>query len=88
MSRCAKGQRNGPCGGSRNGRCEVDENKPCVWTLAYQRFSAADKLDDMRKQYIPPADNALDHTSGWANFFLGRDHAEKMSKAEKQQDSD
>jgi len=86
MSRCAKGQRNGPCGGSRNGRCEVDENKPCVWTLAYQRFAAAGKLDDMRKQYIPPADNALDHTSGWANFFLGRDHAEKMSKAQTQEE--
>ena len=26
MSRCAKGQRNGPCGGSRDARCEVDED--------------------------------------------------------------
>lgn len=86
MSRCAKSQRNGPCGGSRNGRCEVDDDKPCVWTLAYQRFSAAGKLDNMRTQYIPPADNALERTSGWANFFLGRDHAPKMSRPDTQQD--
>jgi len=83
MSRCAKNQRNGPCGGSRDGRCEVDVNKPCVRTLAFQRFSAAGKLETMRTQYVPPADNALDHTSGWANFFLGRDHAAKMKPAEK-----
>jgi len=80
MSRCPKSQRNGPCGGSMNGRCEVDNDKPCVWTLAYQRFSAAGKLDDMRSQYIPPADNGLERTSGWANFFLARDHAAKMNK--------
>jgi len=78
MSRCAKGQRNGPCGGSRDSRCEVDADKPCVWTLVYQRFSAAGKLDDLRTQYVPAADNALERTSGWANFFLGRDHAAKM----------
>lgn len=78
MSRCAKGQRNGPCGGSRAGRCEVDEDKPCVWTLAFERYRSAGKLDTMRTQYVPPADAALDHTSGWANFFLGRDHAAKM----------
>jgi len=83
MSRCAKGQRNGPCGGSRDGRCEVDADKPCVWTLVYQRFSAAGKLDEMRTQYVPAADNALERTSGWANFFLGRDHAAKMKPKSK-----
>ncbi|MBN2288315.1 MAG: methylenetetrahydrofolate reductase C-terminal domain-containing protein, partial [Candidatus Glassbacteria bacterium] len=29
-SQCAKFQRNGPCGGSRNGICEL-EDRPCVW---------------------------------------------------------
>ena len=42
----------------------------------------------MRTQYVPPADNALDHTSGWANFFLARDHATKMSPAAPAEQSD
>jgi len=78
VSRCAKNQRNGACGGSRNARCEVDEAKPCVWTLAYRRFGAMGKLDEMRTTYVPPVDNALERTSGWGNYFLGRDHAARM----------
>jgi methylenetetrahydrofolate reductase (NADPH) len=77
MSRCAKNQRNGPCGGSRDGRCEVDQAKRCVWTTAYERCAATGKLDSMRTAYVPPVDNSLARTSGWANFFLARDHAAK-----------
>ena len=29
-SQCAKNQRNGPCGGTRQGFCEVG-NKECIW---------------------------------------------------------
>ena len=35
-SHCSKNQRNGPCGGSRDGDCEVP-GKPCVWARAYER---------------------------------------------------
>ena len=34
---CPKQLRNGPCGGSLNGECEVP-GKPCVWTEAYRRL--------------------------------------------------
>lgn len=45
VARCAKGLLNGPCGGTNNGKCEVDSEKDCVWTLIYQRLAAQDRLD-------------------------------------------
>ena len=38
ITRCPKGQVNGPCGGTDQGKCEVDSEQDCVWTLIYQRF--------------------------------------------------
>jgi len=37
-SQCAKNQRNGPCGGTRQGRCEVDGYGDCIWLRAYERL--------------------------------------------------
>jgi ferredoxin len=37
ITRCAKRQLNGPCGGSRNGKCEVSETTDCAWQLMYDR---------------------------------------------------
>jgi electron transport complex protein RnfC len=34
---CAKGLLNGPCGGARDGKCEVDSNIDCAWTKIYER---------------------------------------------------
>ncbi len=36
-SQCAKNQRNGPCGGTRDGKCEVAEFE-CIWARAYDRL--------------------------------------------------
>ncbi|MFC1967803.1 methylenetetrahydrofolate reductase C-terminal domain-containing protein [Chloroflexota bacterium] len=51
--RCAKGLLNGPCGGTDKGKCEVDREKDCAWTLIYQRLEKQGKLDIMRKYYPP-----------------------------------
>jgi len=40
-ARCPKGQTSGPCGGYDQGKCEVNKDQDCVWTLIYQR---AEKL--------------------------------------------
>ncbi len=50
---CHKGLANGPCGGTNNGKCEVDKEKDCAWTLIYQRLKDQGRLDLMRK-YHPP----------------------------------
>ncbi len=38
VTRCAKGLFNGPCGGSKEGRCEVDPDTPCAWHLIITRL--------------------------------------------------
>jgi len=37
ITRCPKGQVHGPCGGTDNGKCEVDPEQDCVWTLIKQQ---------------------------------------------------
>jgi methylenetetrahydrofolate reductase (NADPH) len=72
-SMCAKNQRNGPCGGTRDGLCEVYDTE-CIWSQAYERLKAYGESDAMLDGPVVVKDNALDRTSAWANVFLGRDH--------------
>jgi len=52
ITACHKHLLNGPCGGTNNGKCEVDKEKDCAWTLIYQRLKEQGRLDLMRK-YLP-----------------------------------
>lgn len=53
VTRCPKGLLNGPCGGTDDGKCEVDATKDCAWTLIYRALERHGKLDWMRR-YRPP----------------------------------
>jgi methylenetetrahydrofolate reductase (NADPH) len=68
---CPKQMRNGPCGGTFLGRCEVLD-QPCIWVNVYERAKAADRIDAL-KIYLPAPDRALTGTSSWINYFLERD---------------
>jgi methylenetetrahydrofolate reductase (NADPH) len=70
---CAKNQRNGPCGGTRDGLCEVYDTE-CIWSQAYERLKAYGEEEAMLDGPVVVKDNALSRTSAWANTFLGRDH--------------
>jgi len=72
-SLCAKNQRNGPCGGTREGLCEVYDTE-CIWSQAYERLKAYGEEESMLEGPVVTKDNALARTSAWANTFLGRDH--------------
>ena len=72
-SACAKNQRNGPCGGTSNGECEVP-GKVCVWTEAYERLKSYGEELTMLEREPVLQDNALGGSSAWANTYLGRDH--------------
>jgi len=72
-SLCAKNQRNGPCGGTRDGLCEVYDTE-CIWSQAYERLKAYGEEESMLEGPVVTKDNALARTSAWANTFLGRDH--------------
>ena len=68
---CPKSLRNGPCGGTRLGRCEVVD-RPCIWGDVYERAKAAGRVEVLA-EYIPPPDRSLQGTSSWINYFLERD---------------
>ncbi len=53
ITTCHKGLLNGPCGGTDNGKCEVDKEKDCAWTLIYQRLVEHGRVDLMRKHRSP-----------------------------------
>ncbi len=53
LTACHKGLLNGPCGGTNKGKCEVDKEKDCAFTLIYERLKEQGRLDLMRK-YHPP----------------------------------
>ncbi len=54
---CAKSLLNGPCGGAKDGKCEVDRDRDCGWQLIYDRLVALGRVADM-EQYRPPKNNA------------------------------
>ncbi|HDI60801.1 MAG TPA: hypothetical protein ENF48_10715 [Desulfobacteraceae bacterium] len=73
-SQCPKHTRNGACGGSRNGRCEVHPERYCVWYRAWRRWAAAGESRRLAEGCVPPRRWELNETSSWLNFHLGRDH--------------
>jgi len=73
-SGCPKHTRNGPCGGSRNGYCEVYPDRLCIWVRAYERLKNANSLTGFLKDTVPPRMWELNKTSSWINFHLGKDH--------------
>ena len=75
-SQCPKGERNGPCGGSHDGICEVSP-KRCVWVRAYERLKPYGEELSMLERPPVIVDNRLRRTSAWANTFLERDHFAK-----------
>ncbi len=40
---CAKSLLNGPCGGAKNGKCEVDPEKACVWIEIFNRVGKQER---------------------------------------------
>jgi methylenetetrahydrofolate reductase (NADPH) len=73
-SGCPKHTRNGACGGSRNGRCEVYNDRPCVWFRAYRRLARAGESAQLMHGCVPPRMWELNQTSSWINYHLQRDH--------------
>ena len=47
VTRCAKSLVNGPCGGQKNGKCEVNPQNDCAWVQIYNRLLALGQEDRM-----------------------------------------
>jgi len=78
MSRCPKQQRNGPCGGTVDGWCEVyPKHRYCIYFKAYHRLKKYNELYKMDSFITVPNDWALNHTSGWSSYTHKRDNTAK-----------
>jgi methylenetetrahydrofolate reductase (NADPH) len=52
---CPKGVRNGPCGGSTEEHCYVDETRPCMWYRIYDRAFRLGR-QEILMEVLPPLD--------------------------------
>ena len=49
ITRCPKSMLNGPCGGSINGKCEIDPELDCIWDIIYNRLKKRGELHRLKK---------------------------------------
>lgn len=70
--RCPKQMRNGPCGGSMNGMCEVYDDRPCTWTRIHRRAARHAWMRRKLPAIQPALDWALFGSSAWLNIWPER----------------
>lgn len=66
--RCPKTLRNGPCGGTENDTCEVNQKKLCVWSEIYYNNKDLKRLDLIRYFQIP-VNHEFEETSSIVNWL-------------------
>lgn len=70
---CPKGLRNGPCGGTLDGKCEVIPELDCVWT----KIETKKKGKKTYAVHLPPS-HALFDTASYVNFVNGKDRETRL----------
>ncbi len=53
ITRCPKSMLNGPCGGSTQGKCEINKEMDCVWDLIFKKLQQKNRVDQL-KTIQPP----------------------------------
>ena len=48
ITACSKSLVNGQCGGSKDGKCEVDSSMECGWERIYRRLKMVGRLDALK----------------------------------------
>lgn len=72
VTRCAKHLLNGPCGGSREDRCEINAKLPCAWQLIYKRLKDIGETNKI--QDIHPAKDWSRSLNGGLRTIIREDH--------------
>ena len=70
LVRCGKSLLNGPCGGSVDGKCEIDPDIPCAWQLIIDRLAALGQLDKL-EEIVPPRDWSTSQAGGPRKLIIG-----------------
>ena len=63
VARCSKSLMNGPCGGTNDGKCEIDPDLPCAWALIVERMEQLGRLDELT-EVKPPRDWSTSRSGG------------------------
>ena len=73
IARCSKRLLNGPCGGSSNGKCEINPDVDCAWHLIWEKMKAL----GMEKSYeeITPAKDWRTNRDGGPRKIVREDLA-------------
>lgn len=66
---CPKGARNGPCGGSTEAFCYVDNTRPCIWYKIYDRAFAIGR-EEMLLEVLPPLDWDKTGVETWGDVVV------------------
>jgi ferredoxin len=53
ISRCPKSMLNGPCGGSIDGKCEVNKDIDCIWDIVYKYLKQKDQIYKLKEIQKP-----------------------------------
>jgi ferredoxin len=56
LTNCPKGLLNGPCGGCKDGKCEVSPDINCAWVRIYDRMNRIDKLQEFCETILEAKD--------------------------------
>ncbi len=75
---CPKGLRNGPCGGTIDGKCEVVPERPCVWMRILEKRGSA--WTGQPQPLHAPFDLALLGSSSVWNLLSGADRVTRLSR--------
>lgn len=70
---CPKGLRNGPCGGTLDGKCEVLPEMDCVWT----NIEVKKNENKPQKIHLPPKEELL-NTASYVNLINGNDRDTRL----------
>jgi hypothetical protein len=53
VSRCPKSMLNGPCGGAKDGKCEINSDLDCIWDQIYNHLKQSNKLHLLKEIQKP-----------------------------------
>jgi len=67
VTMCAKGLLNGPCGGTKQGKCESGNGNDCAWVLIYNRLKKQNKLDNLKSLRLPRDSAKRAHPAHYIN---------------------
>lgn len=63
IARCSKSLMNGPCGGTQDGKCEIDSDIDCAWAMIVERMEALGRVDEL-VEIKPPRDWSTSRDGG------------------------